>query len=57
VEEDEMGGACRPNGEKRNVFRLLVRKPEGKSPLIRLLLIIYVFGLFILSHADSGVRR
>jgi hypothetical protein len=23
------------NGEKRNVYRILVRKPEGKSPLGR----------------------
>jgi hypothetical protein len=28
-----MGGACRPNGEKRNVYRLLVEKPERKRPL------------------------
>jgi hypothetical protein len=27
-----MGGACRGNGKKRNVYRLLVRKPEGKRP-------------------------
>jgi hypothetical protein len=27
-----VGGACSPNGEKRNAYRLLVRKPEGKSP-------------------------
>jgi hypothetical protein len=28
-----VGGACGSNGEKRNVCRLLVRKPEGKRPL------------------------
>jgi hypothetical protein len=27
-----MGGKCSTNGEKKNAFRLLVRKPEGKSP-------------------------
>jgi hypothetical protein len=30
-----MGGPCSTNGEKRNVYRLLVRKPEGKRPLGR----------------------
>jgi hypothetical protein len=28
-----MGGACSTNGEKRNVYSLLVGKPEGKRPL------------------------
>jgi hypothetical protein len=36
VEEDEIGGACSTNGEKRNAYRLSVRKPEGKRPLGRL---------------------
>jgi hypothetical protein len=35
VEEDEMGGSCSTNGEKRNAYRLLVGKPEGKRPLGR----------------------
>jgi hypothetical protein len=35
IEEDEMGGACVTNGEKRNAYRLLVGKPEGKRPLGR----------------------
>jgi hypothetical protein len=26
-----MGRACSTNGEKRNVYRVLVGKPEGKS--------------------------
>jgi hypothetical protein len=30
-----MGGACSPNGGKRNVYRLLMRKPERKRPLGR----------------------
>jgi hypothetical protein len=31
-----MGGACSTNGgEKRNVYRLLVGKPEGRRPLGR----------------------
>jgi hypothetical protein len=30
-----MGGPCSTNGEKRNAYRLLVGKPEGKSPLGR----------------------
>jgi hypothetical protein len=28
-----MGGACSTNGEKRNAYRILVGKPEGKKPL------------------------
>jgi hypothetical protein len=35
VEEDEMGGSCGTNGEKRNTYRLLMGKPEGKRPLGR----------------------
>jgi hypothetical protein len=30
-----VGGACGANGEKRNMYRLLVGKPEGKRPLGR----------------------
>jgi hypothetical protein len=33
--KDEMGGSCSTNGEKRNAYRLLVGKPEGKRPLGR----------------------
>jgi hypothetical protein len=32
----EMGRACSTNGEKRNAYRILVGKPEGKRPLGRL---------------------
>jgi hypothetical protein len=28
-----MGSACSMNGENRNVYRILVGKPEGKRPL------------------------
>jgi hypothetical protein len=35
VEEDEVGGACGANVEKRHVYRLLVGKPEGKKLLGR----------------------
>jgi hypothetical protein len=35
VEDDEMGGSCSANGEKRIAYRLLVGKPEGKKPLGR----------------------
>jgi hypothetical protein len=31
--EDEMGRACSTNGEKNNVYRILVGKLEGKRPL------------------------
>jgi hypothetical protein len=30
-----MGGACSTYGERRNAYRLLVGKPEGKKPLGR----------------------
>jgi hypothetical protein len=30
-----MGGPCSTNGKKRNAYRLLVGKPEGKRPLVR----------------------
>jgi hypothetical protein len=30
-----MGGACSTNGDKRNVYRLLVGKPDAKGPLDR----------------------
>jgi hypothetical protein len=30
-----MGGSCSTYGEKRNAYRLLVGKPEGKRPLGR----------------------
>jgi hypothetical protein len=33
--EDKMGGACSTNREKRNAYRLLVGKPEGRKPLGR----------------------
>jgi hypothetical protein len=29
-----MDGACRMNGEKRNIYSLLVGEPEGKRPLV-----------------------
>jgi hypothetical protein len=35
VEEDEMGGHVAGMGEKRNDYRLLVGKREGKRPLGR----------------------
>jgi hypothetical protein len=30
-----MGGTCITNAEKRNAYRILMRKPEGKRPLGR----------------------
>jgi hypothetical protein len=33
--EVEMDMACNTNGDKRNAYRILVGKPEGKRPLGR----------------------
>jgi hypothetical protein len=30
-----MGGACSADGKKRDVYRVLMEKPEGKRPLGR----------------------
>jgi hypothetical protein len=35
VKDDEMDKAYSTNGEKRNTYRILVGKPEGKRPLGR----------------------
>jgi hypothetical protein len=35
VKEDEMGRAYSTNGEKRNVYMILVGKSEGKRPIGR----------------------
>jgi hypothetical protein len=35
IKEDEMVRACRANGARRNAYRILVGKPEGKRPLGR----------------------
>jgi hypothetical protein len=36
VKEDEIGRACSTNREKRNAYRILMGKPDGKRPLGRL---------------------
>jgi hypothetical protein len=33
VKEGEMGWACTTHEEKKNSYRVLVGKPEGKMPL------------------------
>jgi hypothetical protein len=35
VKAGEMDRACSTNVEKRNIYRILVRKPEGRRPLGR----------------------
>jgi hypothetical protein len=35
VKKDEMRRACSTNGEKKNVYGILVVNPEGKRPLGR----------------------
>jgi hypothetical protein len=34
-----MNRACSTNGQRKNVYRILVGKPEGKRPLGRLLVV------------------
>jgi hypothetical protein len=36
MEKNEMGRACRMYGERRDIYRVLVGKPEGKRPRERL---------------------
>jgi hypothetical protein len=35
IEKNEMGGTCGTYGERRNVYRVLVVKPERKIPFGR----------------------
>jgi hypothetical protein len=35
IEKNGMDGACSAHGEGKNVYRGLVRKPEGKKPMRR----------------------
>ena len=35
IKEDKMGGTCGMCGRKRNIYSVLVWKPEGKRPLGR----------------------
>jgi hypothetical protein len=35
IENNEMGGACSVYGGRRGIYRILVGKPEGQSPLGR----------------------
>jgi hypothetical protein len=35
IKKNEMGGACSVYGERRDVYRVLVGKPEGKRPFGR----------------------
>jgi hypothetical protein len=36
MENNEMGGTCSSGGERRVVCRVLVGKPDGKRPLVKL---------------------
>ena len=36
MEDNGMGGACSTDGERRGAYWVMVRKPEGKTPLGRL---------------------
>jgi hypothetical protein len=37
VKKNEMDGECSTNGEKRNAYKILVGKSEGKRPLGKIL--------------------
>jgi hypothetical protein len=36
IKDEKMGRVCSTHGEKRNAYSILVRKPEGKRPLVTL---------------------
>jgi hypothetical protein len=40
IKEDVVDGACSKHEEKRNAYRLLMGKQEGKRPLERPILIV-----------------
>jgi hypothetical protein len=63
VKEDDMGRACSTNGEKKNAYRILAGKPEGKRPLGRLrrrwvdnikINVSYMIGWYGLDLSGSG---
>jgi hypothetical protein len=33
--KNEIGGACGTYGDRKNVYRVLVGKPQGKTPHVR----------------------
>jgi len=33
VKEDEIGRACRMHGRDKNMYKILIGRPEGKRPL------------------------
>jgi len=35
IKEDKMGGACNSHGEKKNAYKVLARKTDGKRPHAR----------------------
>jgi hypothetical protein len=35
IVKNEMGGSCNTYGERRDIYRILLGKPEGKRPLGR----------------------
>jgi hypothetical protein len=59
-----MGRACRTHGEKRNVYGVLMGKPDGKRPLgrprsrweddIKIYLVDIGFGWYGLDFSASG---
>jgi hypothetical protein len=56
VNQDEIGRECSTHGETRDAYRILVGKPEGKSPLRRPRLggTIILSGLIWLRIGNSG---
>jgi hypothetical protein len=53
VKEDEMGGICSANEEKRNAYMLLVGKTEGKNHQEDQYLVLWIILKWILEVEDG----
>jgi hypothetical protein len=54
VKEDQMGRVCSTHGQKRNAYRILVGKPEGREDNIKMDLSEIGWGSMDLIHLRIG---